>query len=159
MPITALPSNVLSRLVDSNPDVAAHAERVLALVRGLADARRARAGLRQAPLVVPVPTKLTTLPSEVLSLILAQLRLVRNIKRVRCTCRAFRDAAVEAEKAHRRVCFEHAAPVDCVAAAPDGRIVTGSSSDKTIKVWRDGACERTIEAQILGPTEDGAARQ
>ena len=97
MPITALPSDVLSRprLVDSNPEVAAHAERVLTLVRGLADARRARAGLRQTPLVVPVPTKLTDLPSEVLSLVLAQLRLIRNIKKAR-VCRALRDAAPEA---------------------------------------------------------------
>ena len=47
MPIAA---DVLSRprLVDSNPEVAAHAERVLALVRGLADARRARAGYKIA---------------------------------------------------------------------------------------------------------------
>ena len=32
-----------------------------------------------------------------------------------------------------------------MAAAPDGRIITGSD-DKTVKVWRDGACERTIQA-------------
>ena len=32
-----------------------------------------------------------------------------------------------------------------VAAAPDGRIITGSY-DHTVKVWRDGACERTIQA-------------
>ena len=28
---------------------------------------------------------------------------------------------------------------------PDGRIIT-VSSDSTVKVWRDGACERTIQA-------------
>ena len=147
MPITALPSDVLSRprLVDSNPEVAAHAERVLTLVRGLADARRARAGLRQTPLVVPVPTKLTDLPSEVLSLVLAQLRLVRDIKKAR-VCRALRAAAPEAEKAHRRVCFEHSRPVRCVAAAPDGRVITGSD-DETVTVWRDGACEGTFQEE------------
>ena len=32
-----------------------------------------------------------------------------------------------------------------VATAPDGRVITGSV-DKTVKVWRGGACERTIEA-------------
>ena len=32
-----------------------------------------------------------------------------------------------------------------MAAAPDGRIITGSY-DRTIKVWRDGVCERTIQA-------------
>ena len=30
-----------------------------------------------------------------------------------------------------------------VAAAPDGRVITGSD-DETVKVWRDGVCERTI---------------
>ena len=43
------------------------------------------------------------------------------------------------------MCFEHAEPVRCVAAVPDGRVITGSD-DKTVKVWRDGACERTIQA-------------
>ena len=36
-----------------------------------------------------------------------------------------------------------------MAAAPDGRVITGSS-DKTVKVWRDGACERTIQAHTDG---------
>ena len=39
----------------------------------------------------------------------------------------------------------HADAVNCVAAAPDGRVITGSV-DTTVKVWRDGACERTIQA-------------
>ena len=51
---------------------------------------------------------ITALPSEILSHVLAQLCNTRNIKGTKRTCRAFRDAAVEAEKAHRRVCFEHA---------------------------------------------------
>ena len=45
------------------------------------------------------------LPSDLLVLVLAKLCLVRDIKRVKRTCRAFRDAAPEAEKAHRRVCY------------------------------------------------------
>ena len=86
------------------------------------------------------------LPTEILSLVLAQLSLVGNIWGVKRTCRAFRNAAAEAEKAHRRVCFVgHTQEVWCMAAAPDGRIVTGSK-DTTIKVWRDGACRRTIQA-------------
>ena len=36
-----------------------------------------------------------------------------------------------------------------MAAAPDGRIITGSY-DNTVKVWRDGACERTIQAHTDG---------
>ena len=88
---------------------------------------------------------ITALPTEVLSLVLSQLCLVRNIKGVKRTCRAFRDAAPAAEQAHRRVCFEHADMVYCAAAAPDGRVIAGSS-DRTVMVWRDGACERTIEA-------------
>ena len=43
--------------------------------------------------------KITSLPSEILSLVLAQLCLVRNIKGTKRTCRAFCDAAPEAEKA------------------------------------------------------------
>ena len=85
------------------------------------------------------------LPSEILILVLAQLCVVRDIKGTKRTCRAFRDAAPEAEKAVRRLIFEHAEPVRCVAAVPDGRVITGSD-DKTVKVWRDGACERTIQA-------------
>ena len=43
------------------------------------------------------------------------------------------------------MCFEHADRVVCVAAAPDGRVITGSA-DGTVNVWRDGTCERTIQA-------------
>ena len=45
------------------------------------------------------------LPSEILSLVLAQLCTVRTIKGTKRTCRAFRDAAPEAEKAVRRLIF------------------------------------------------------
>ena len=86
---------------------------------------------------------ITALPSEILSLVQTQLSLVRNIKGVKRVCRAFRDAAPAAEKDHRRVCFEHDYAVTCMAVAPDGRIVTGSSGPA---VWRDGTCERTFLA-------------
>ena len=36
-----------------------------------------------------------------------------------------------------------------VAAAPDGRIFT-ASWHRTVKLWRDGACVRTIEALRAG---------
>ena len=49
------------------------------------------------------------LPSEILSLVLAQLCLVRNIKGVKRTCRAFRDAAPAAEQTHRR-CLLYTSP-------------------------------------------------
>ena len=39
------------------------------------------------------------LPSEILSLVLAQLCLVRNIRKTKRTCRAFRDAAGPVEQA------------------------------------------------------------
>ena len=77
---------------------------------------------------------ITALPSEIISLVLSQLCLVRNIKYVKRTCRAFRDAAPAAEQAHRRVCFVgHFDPVYSVAAAPDGRVITGSY-DYTVKL-------------------------
>ena len=44
----------------------------------------------------------------------------------------------------------------CVAAAPDGSVITGSS-DGTVKVWRDGACERTIKARTRSRQRGGGA--
>jgi WD40 repeat protein len=85
------------------------------------------------------------LPSDILILVLAQLRLVRDIKEAR-VCRALRDAAPAAERIHRRVCFEHANRVERVAAVPDGRILTATNNN-TVKVWReDGASARIIPA-------------
>ena len=79
---------------------------------------------------------ITALPTDALSLVLSKLSLIGNIKDGKRTCRAFRDAAPDAEKAHRRMCFEHNYPVGCVATMPDGRVVTGSAT-WTVKVWRD----------------------
>jgi len=78
--------------------------------------------------------------------VFTKLGRVRNIHRIKRTCRAFRDAAERAVQAHRRVCFEeHTKSVESVALAADGRVLTASG--KAVKVWRadDGACERTIE--------------
>jgi WD40 repeat protein len=89
---------------------------------------------------------IAALPSDALILVLAHLPLVRNIKGTKRTSRAFRDAAPEAEKAfrHRTGVYEHAHAVKCVAAAPGGRLITGSYRE--VKVWRDDACERAIQA-------------
>ena len=75
---------------------------------------------------------ITAFPTEILSLVLAQLCLVRNIKGVKRTCRAFRDAAPAAEQAHRRVCFEgHSDVVNCVAVALDSNSTAASSPART----------------------------
>ena len=86
------------------------------------------------------------LPSEILSLVLAQLCLVHNIRKTKRTCRAFRDAAgpVEQDLRRRSGEYEHERAVRSVAAAPGGRLIAGSNCE--IKVWRDGGCERTLQA-------------
>ena len=92
---------------------------------------------------------LTDLPTDVLQHIVVRLTLAHDIARAAPTCRAI---SVAARNAFRVRPFSravvtlagHASNVFCVAAAPDGRVITGSH-DSTIKVWRDGACERTIQ--------------
>ena len=94
--------------------------------------------------------QLLELPADVLGLVLYQLPLAHDIALTGLTCRALCDAAKLALKL-RSFSGEvvtlagHNATVTCVAATPDGRIITGSY-DTTVKVWRDGACERTINA-------------
>jgi hypothetical protein len=83
--------------------------------------------------------------------VLAQLRLVRDIKRVKSVCKSFRDAVPEAEKEHRRRTgvYEHEFGVSSVTAAPGGRFITISyEHGNCVKLWRDGACERTIKAHM-----------
>jgi hypothetical protein len=98
--------------------------------------------------------RLIELPADVLGLVLYQLTLAHDIAAVAPTCHALCDAAKLAAKA-RPFSGEvvtlrgHAGMVRGVAAASDGRIITGSY-DRTVKVWRDGACELTIQAH----TED-----
>jgi WD40 repeat protein len=100
------------------------------------------------------PVKLVTdLPADALSSVLYRLTLAHEIAAVAPTCRSFKIAAGNALKL-RPFTGEvvtlagHPRAVMCVAAAPDGRVITGSL-DRTVKVWRDGACECTIEAHSI----------
>ena len=97
---------------------------------------------------------LLELPTDVLGLVLYQLTLAHDIAAVAPTCHALCDAAKLAFKARPFSCevvtlAGHSMTVSCVVAAPGGRIITGSF-DKTVKEWRDGACERTIQAHAGG---------
>ena len=89
---------------------------------------------------LPAVVILTDLSTDMLALILLQLALsrrggrAREIARTAAVNKPFRDAAKEAVKARRRVCYEgHTEGVWCVAAAPDGHVITGSD-DMTVKV-------------------------
>ena len=94
--------------------------------------------------------QLLDLSLDELAHILFRLPLAHDIAAVAPTCHALCAAAKLARKARPFSGYVvtlagHDAFVTCVAAAPDGRIITGSR-DQTVKVWRDGACERTIHA-------------
>ena len=90
------------------------------------------------------------LPADALGLVLYQLPLAHDIAEVAPTCHALCDAAKLAQKlrpfSDDVVALQgHAGALYGVAALPDGRVIT-SSFDKTLKLWRDGACVRTINA-------------
>jgi len=99
------------------------------------------------------------LPADALSLVLYQLTLAHDIAAVAPTCHVLCDAAKLAMKlrpfsgevvtlGHTKTATQYTflqSEVYCVAAAPDGRVITGSA-DNAVKVWRDGACEHTIQA-------------
>ena len=93
---------------------------------------------------------LTDLPADVVQHIVVRLTLAHHIARAAPTCKVVSVAARNAMKV-RPFSGEvvalagHTDAVLCVAAAPDVGIVTGSD-DSTVKVWRGGACERTIQA-------------
>ena len=93
---------------------------------------------------------LCRLPPDALGFVLYQLPLAHDIAAVAPTCHALSDAAKLAAKA-RPFSGEfvtltgHSGRVRGVTALPDGRIITGAY-DNTCKVWRDGACVRTIHA-------------
>jgi len=96
------------------------------------------------------PLLLTDLPADVVQHIVVRLTLAHHIARAAPTCHVVSVAARNAIKL-RQFSSEvvplhgHTDYVMCVAAAPDGRVITGSC-DNTFKVWRDGACERTLQA-------------
>ena len=89
------------------------------------------------------------LPADALGLVLYQLPLAHDIAATAPTCHAL-DAAVKLALKLRPFSGEvvtlagHTGSVRSVATLPDGRVLTGSV-DRTIKVWRDGACERIID--------------
>ena len=93
------------------------------------------------------------LPADALGLVLYQLTLAHDIAAVAPTCHALDDAAKLAFKARpftgEVVTLTHGAShyhvVRNVAAVSDSRILT-ASYDGTVKQWRDGVCERTIDA-------------
>ena len=95
------------------------------------------------------PKLLTDLPADVVQHIVVRLTLAHHIARIAPTCKVVSVAVRNAIKV-RQFSSEvvtlagHTNAVSCVAAAPDGRFITGSVY--TVKVWRDGACERTIQA-------------
>ena len=99
-----------------------------------------------------MPEKLLTdLPADVVGHIVARLALAFHVARAAPTCKVVSVAARNAIRARGFSSEDvtlagHTEWVNCVAAVPDGRIVT-SSDDKTVKVWRDGACECTTRAQ------------
>ena len=102
----------------------------------------ARASAREAERL------LIELPADVLGHILYYLPLAHNIALTGLTCHALCAAAKLAFKA-RPFSGEvvtlagHAGAINGVAAAPDGRVITGSS-DHIVMVWRDGVCEATF---------------
>ena len=104
---------------------------------------------RRAFFAMP-PKLLIDLPAEVVQHILGRIQLAHHIARAAPTCKVVSVAArnvIKVRKFSGEVVTLVGHNVMSVAAAPDGRIVTGSSY-KTLKVWRNGACERTIQAHI-----------
>ena len=86
-----------------------------------------------------------------LGLVLYQLPLAHDIALAGLTCRALCHAAKLALKlrpfsGESVVLAEHDGEINCVAAAPDGRVITGAD-EGIIKLWRDSfTSERTMQA-------------
>jgi WD40 repeat protein len=110
---------------------------------------------------------LLELPADLLGLVLYQLPLAHDIALTGRTCRTLCEAAKLALKLRPfsgvvvtlvdhtdDAPSPHTDDVTRVLPCRDGRIVT-TSRDQTIKVWRDGVCERTIDAH--SEDIDGAA--
>ncbi len=109
--------------------------------------RAARAASRAARCLTEV------LPADALGLALYQLTLAHDIAAVAPTCHALCDAAKLARKLRpfsgkvvtlSRARDAYLESCTSVAAAPDGRIITGSNN-AAVTMWRDGACVWTIQ--------------
>ena len=109
--------------------------------------RAARAASRAARCLTEV------LPADALALVLYQLTLAHDIAAVAPTCHALCDAAKLARKLRpfsgkvvtlSRARDAYLESCTSVAAAPDGRIITGSNN-AAVTMWRDGACVWTIQ--------------
>ena len=89
-----------------------------------------RAGVTRAAFFEMPPKLLTDLPADVVQHILVRLTLAHNIGRAAPTCKVVSVAAGNAIKV-RRFSSEvvtlagHTGLVRCVAAVPDGRVITG----------------------------------
>ncbi len=98
-------------------------------------------------------TLFSDLPAELIEHIVVQIQFVYHIARAAPTSRAISVAARNAINARQfsgevvtlAVAVAGDASSGGLAVTPDGCIITGSW-DGTVKVWRDGACERTIQA-------------
>ena len=77
-----------------------------------------------------MPRLLTDLPADVVQHILVRIQLAHHIARAAPTCHVVSVAARDAIKARlfsgEVVTLARHAHVRCVAAAPDGRVITGS---------------------------------
>jgi WD40 repeat protein len=98
-----------------------------------------------------MPEKLLTdLPADVVGHIVARLALAFHVARAAPTCKVVSVAARNAIRARGFssavvTLAGHDSTVNCVAAADDGHVLTGSWDD-TVKVWRGDELVRTIEA-------------
>jgi len=106
--------------------------------------------LAEVEVKVEEERRLLDLPADVLQHIVVRIASAHHIARVAPTCKVVSVAARNALKAMQFssevvALAGHADWVLSVAVAPDGRLITGSD-DRTVKMWCDGACERTIQA-------------
>ena len=103
--------------------------------------------------------KLIELPADVLGLVLYQLPLAHDIASTALTCRTFHTSAKLVQKLRPftgkvvtlvtpECNVGHKAELNCVAAAPGGRVITGADKG-IVNVWRDDACVCTIEGHDL----------